>query len=96
MEAEPGEVMARFNRDLFNNANLHQVCLGSMAIIDRIQSEPPHVQMASMAATFLMLCDHWKVKPQEAFTAVTNMMNHAEGRRVEFDAVASYIAEELR
>lgn len=83
------------NRDLFNNAQVRDVSNASMAVITTIQDMQPHVQMAALAATFLLLSDHWKVAPQEAFAAVKNLMNHAEGRRPEFNAVAAYMEAEL-
>ena len=83
------------NRDLFNNADLGDVCRGSMAIISTIQEMKPHTQMASMAATFLFLCERWGMPAHEAFTAVKNMINGADGKRVEFLAVQSYMEHEL-
>ena len=83
------------NRDLFASANLRDVSVGSMALIDTIQDMQPHIAMGALTATFLMLCDFWKVDAKDAFRLTSNIMNHADGRRPEFRAVAAYMEGEL-
>ena len=83
------------NRDLFASANLRDVAVASMALVDTIQDMQPHVAMASLTATFLLLADHWKMDQKDAFQLVSNLMNHADGRRAEYKAVAAYMENEL-
>jgi hypothetical protein len=85
------------NRDLMNNANPRRVANATMAVIDATQRGfQPHEQMLAMAAAFLMLAEHWGMPAQDAFRAVTNIMNDQDGKRPEFGAVARYMKEELR
>lgn len=84
------------NRDLMHMAQPLDVARSSMAVIDRIQDYRPEVQVLAAAAVFLTLANHWGVPAQDAFTAVTNVMNERDGkRRVEFEAVDAYVENEL-
>ncbi|MFN4278328.1 MAG: hypothetical protein ACK4FJ_18700 [Ferrovibrio sp.] len=83
------------NRDLFNNANLKDVGIAAMSVIDRLQLHQPHVQMAAAAVVFLGLSEHWGIPAQDVFTAVKNMINDGEGKRPEYTAVREYIRHEL-
>lgn len=84
------------NRDLFNNANPRRVAQATMAVIDATQRGfQPHEQMHAMAASFLMLAEHWGVPAQDLFTATKNLMNDQEGKRPEFAAVQMYMENEL-
>ena len=87
--------MERLNHDLFNHASAGVVANGAMAIVDKLQDMRPHTQVAAAAAVFLLLCESHKMPAQDAFTVITNIMNHAEGRRPEFAAVRQYMEEEL-
>lgn len=81
--------------DRMNNLAMSDVTNGAMAVIDRLQRLPKETQAVSLAATFLLLSEHWGVDPQRVFAATTNIMNHADGRRPEFKAVARYLREEI-
>ena len=85
----------KLDRLAITNMPVRQASVASMKIIDAIQSLRPHEQVAGMAATFLLLAEHLGMTPQDIFAITTNIMNHAEGRRPEFAAVAQYMAEEL-
>ena len=83
------------NRDLFINANLRDTAVASMALIDKVQDMQPHIAMGALSATFLMLCEFWGVDPKDALGITKNLMNHADGKRAEFKAVAAYMEGEL-
>lgn len=85
----------RFDRDLMVNANLRHVANASVAVIDRLQAYAPHEQIAGAAASFILMCEHFGVSPQDAFATATNIMNQAEGRRAEFEAVRLYLENEV-
>lgn len=82
------------NRDTFTNVSLKDAANCSMAVIDRLQKEPAAHQMAAITATFLLACERHGITPGDAFTITKNVMNHAEGRRPEFAAVAMYMENE--
>ena len=83
------------NHDMLNSVPIVDVARGSMSLIDAMQDMQPDVQIASLAAVFLLAAEHWSVKPQDAFRVATNAMNHADGRRPEFKGVAAYMESEL-
>lgn len=87
--------MRSFNRDLFGCASPREVGKASMAVVDELQAFPPEVQMAGACATFILLAEAAGVPVADAFTTVKNIMNHADGKRPEFKAVADYIKHEL-
>lgn len=89
--------MATLNRDLIANAPVRDVANGTMALLDRAQNMPPAILMASSAAMFLLLSERMGMPAQDVFTFTKNIMNHAADntRRVEFDAVAAYLENEL-
>lgn len=71
-----------------------------MAVIDTMQVRfHAEEQVLGAAAVFLILCEHFQVPSQDAFTATTNLMNTRvagiSGTRPEFLAVAQYAREEL-
>ena len=83
------------SRDYFNNVGVDRVAGATMGVIDRVQSLSPDLQVAALAASFLMICERYDIPAQDVFTVVNNIMNHAEGRRPEFAAVRQYMEEEL-
>lgn len=70
----------------------------SLGLIDRVQGHylTPGVQVAALAATFLLVCERFNVEPQDAFTATKNLMNDHDGRSIEFEAVRLYLQNEVR
>ncbi|MET4733900.1 hypothetical protein ABIE64_002629 [Thalassospira sp. MBR-102] len=86
--------MSRLDRDLMTNLPVKAAAVSSMTVIDSLQDMTPHEQMVGITSTFLLACEHHKVNPQDAFTCVDNIMNHAEGRRAEFMAVRKYMENE--
>jgi len=85
----------KFNRDLMNMASVKEAATSTMRVIDAAQDLPPHLQLIGITATFKMMLERFGVDPQDAFTAVDNIMNNAEGKRAEFRAVRMYLATEL-
>lgn len=83
------------NRDLMNMVPVKEAATSTLAIIDRVQTLPPHLQVIAIVAAFKLLIERYGVDPQDAFTVTDNVMNHAQGRRVEFDAVRAYLANEV-
>lgn len=83
------------NKDLMNNADPAAVANATMAVLDRIQHEQPHVQQMAAAALFVLLAEHWGMDPQDVMTATKNLMIGSEGKRAEFEAVALYLEAEL-
>jgi len=83
------------NRDKLTSINVRKAANASMVVIDALQKLPPEEQVAGMASAFLLLADHINLTPQEMFSVTTSIMNHADGRRPEFAAVAQYMEMEL-
>lgn len=83
------------NRDLFMNADPKAVALCTMQVIDSTQRHHAHIQMHAMAASFLLLAEHWGVPAQDLFSATKLLMNSQDGKRPEFAAVSEYIEKEL-
>jgi hypothetical protein len=84
------------NRDDMNCVGVREAATSTMAIIDRIQDMPSHVQVVAITAAFKLLMERYDMPPQDAFTVADNVMNHADGRRVEFAAVRAYMENELK
>lgn len=84
------------NIDLINNANAADAAQAAMAVIDRLQNFPPHLQAHGLGVAFIALADHWSINLQDLFTATKNMIaDPIDGHRPEFKAVQRYINEEL-
>jgi hypothetical protein len=83
------------NRDDWIMADPAAVARGTAAVANAVQDMPAHVQLSAMAAAFIMLAEHRRIEPQDAFTITSNIMNYAEGRRPEFKGVAQYMENEL-
>ncbi|MGH0000080.1 hypothetical protein ACQU0X_08365 [Pseudovibrio ascidiaceicola] len=67
----------------------------TMAVIDAVQDYPPAVQIIAVVAAFKLMIERFNMNAQDAFTVADNIMNHAQGRRVEFEAVQAYLENEL-
>jgi hypothetical protein len=84
------------NRDDMNSVGVRDAATSTMAIIDRIQDMPAPVQIVAITAAFKLLVERYNIPPQDVFTVADNVMNHADGRRVEFDAVRMYLENEFK
>lgn len=86
----------KLDRDKLNNCSLADGSEAAMKVIDRLQSHRPEEQVVGLAATFLLVCEHYRVAVQDVMTVTKNMINEASRKKVpEFDAVALYVANEL-
>lgn len=83
------------NRDDMNHASVQSVANASVSVIDRLQDYPAAVQVPAITAAFRLLIERLDLDPADAFTVADNIMNHADGRRTEFQAVAAYLANEV-
>lgn len=83
------------NRDHMTNAPIRSVAQATMALIDVNQDKPPEHQLLALGAAFLLMTEHLRVAPADVWGFTNNLMNHAEGRRPEFAAVAAYMEGEL-
>lgn len=83
------------NRDSLNMVPVKTAATATVRVIDAIQTLPPHVQVIAIVAAFKLLIERYGVEAQDAFTVADNVMNHAQGRRAEFDAVRAYLANEV-
>lgn len=78
-----------------NMAGVKPSATSTMRVIDSVQDLPPHLQVIAITASFKLLIERFGVTPDDAFTATDNIMNHAQGRRVEFDAVRAYLENQV-
>lgn len=83
------------NQDDLNNIQVAEAANASMALLLVLQDMPAHTQVASIASMFLLIMERYGFNPQDAFSVINNIMNHAEGRRPEFKAIAQFMREEL-
>lgn len=83
------------NHDLLNLIPSKRAANCTMSVITAVQNYQPHEQVVAMAATFLLLCEHWNVDPRDALLTARRIINHSEGKRPEFAAVRDYMAGEL-
>lgn len=87
-----------YNRDRLMNASKRSVANITVAIFDRIQGAAKELQILGLAAAFAITCEASRVEPQEAFTAVKNLMADpltATGRGLQFDAMRYHLDTEL-
>lgn len=83
-----------FDRDMFTNIPVKNAAVATMRVVDALQDNQPHEQVAALAAAFVLACERHGIEPQDAFAVSTNIMNHADGRRPEFIAVRQYMEHE--
>lgn len=87
--------MLDLNRDTLNHIPVNVAAVDAMAVIDRIQDWPRERQMLAVTSVFKLLAERFGVNSGDIFTVADNVMNHADGKRVEFDAIAAYLRSEL-
>lgn len=89
----------RLNPDLLNNMPPEAVALASFEVIDALQRHHlyPANQVGALAATFLLVCSHLKLDPQDVFTATKNLlMADRYAGRQHFNAVKLYVENEIK
>ena len=87
--------MAKLNRDLLNSVPVETAANATVAVIDRLQDFSPELQMLALTTSYKLMLERFNFPPQDILTVADNVMNHADGRRVEFEAVQSYMEGEL-
>ena len=87
--------MPALNRDLMNQIGVKTAATSTMAVIDRLQDMPAHVQLVALTAAYKLMTERFNISPHDVFAVADNVMHHADGRRVEFAAIADYLREEL-
>lgn len=86
------------NIDGLNNAPAQEVALASFKLVDAIQGEQPHLQVAAAGALFLAICEHHRVEPHRVATVIRNMFTdtrYVAGNAEHFRAIRDYIKHEL-
>lgn len=83
------------DHDRLVNAPAKEVAQASYTILDAVQKLRPEAQVLGAAAYFLASCTRFGVPAQDAFSAVTNLMNEGDGLREEFAAIQAYMEAEL-
>ncbi len=88
--------MPKLNYDGLNNAPPKEVAQAAFELLDRLQNHRQEVLCASLAAAFLVVCEHFQVEPQDVFVATRNLlMDEREGGRHEFGAVKLFVQHEI-
>lgn len=83
------------NIDGLNNAPLAEVAKATFIFLDRLQNLQPHMQAASTAVLFLLVCERHHTKPQDVFTAARNMLaSDLAGENPHFNALRMYLKHE--
>lgn len=89
--------MSKINYDGLVNAQPQQVAHATMVLLHELQNHQPPVQAAALAATFVLLCEHYGVEPQDVMTATKNLLlAEGQGKRPEFGAARDYLRYEVR
>ncbi|PZA13976.1 hypothetical protein [Rhodopseudomonas palustris] len=83
------------NRDLMNNADAEHVARAGVAILDRMQNYPQHIQPLALCAAFITLSEHLRLPAQDLFTVTKNMLTEEENI-AEFKALRDYVKYEIK
>lgn len=87
------------NLDGLNNAPPKEVALASFKLVDAIQFEQPHIQVAAAAAFLLAICERHMTEPSRVVGVVRNMFNdtrYEAGRAEHFRALRDYVKHEIK
>lgn len=87
--------MRKLNPDIMNMLPTKDAANATMYIIDKVQDLTPEQQIVAITASFKLLTERFNVEVRDAFNVADNIMNHAQGRRVEFEAVREYLKNEV-
>lgn len=85
----------KLNRDLMNNIAVGDAARDAMTVLDALQKMTPERQIIALTAVYRLMTERFGIEPQDIHTTADNIMNHAQGRRREFEAVADYMEGEL-
>lgn len=84
------------NKDSLTNMDIKAASLATMAVVDSIQKMKTHEQIAGLCISFILLCENYGVPAQDVFTYSKNIINGADGKRVEFKGVQHYMKNKLK
>lgn len=85
----------KFDRDQLMTANHTTVAAAALGVIDRLQTRyPSHYQVLGAAVVFVLLAEHFGVRPTDVFDAVSNMRRDVNSQST-FRAVQMYIEREI-
>lgn len=83
-------------RDQLGNASLPHAAQAAMSVADAIQNFPAKgVRLMGLTSAFLLAADESGIPVPDLMSMARNCVNHAEGRRPEFAAVADFIKHEI-
>jgi hypothetical protein len=87
------------NIDGLNNAPAQAVAVTSFKLVDAMQGEQPHMQVAAAGALFLAICDRYQIEPHRVATVIRNMFEdrrYVAGNAEHFRAIRDYVKHELK
>lgn len=83
--------------DGLNNMNQQELATAAFLVIDRIQNEPPAMQVQAMSVLFLLLTDVLGLDPRVELERAGRYMKGADKRyNYTFNAIRAYIDGELK
>ena len=83
-------------RDLLANAPITDAANAAMAVVDSVQSCPNNgVILLGFSAAFLLAVEASGLTVSDVMVYTKNVINNAEGKRPEFQAVSRYIDNEV-
>ena len=85
----------RFDHDVLNMVPARKTSHNTLGVINAVQDHSPEEQVAAIAATFLLMCEHYDIEPRQALTVSSRIINHSEGKYPEFAGVRDYMENEL-
>lgn len=86
----------RIDRDRLMNADPEKVGRMAIALADLVQDQPAEVRVLGTAAFFKLFLDRIGIEPQDAMTAVGNLMAEAERLQVrQFAGLREYLATDF-
>lgn len=84
--------------DQLNNISRPETANHTFRLLTVQQNVPAHIQLAGAAAMLHLLCEHYKIAPQDVWTVVTKLLARrelTEDANKHFDTVRDYIRYEL-
>lgn len=86
----------KIDRDRLMNADAEQVGRLAVALADLVQDQPEEVRVLGTAAFFKLFLERLGIEPQDAMTAVGNLMAEAERLGVrQFSGLREYLATDF-
>lgn len=82
------------NPDKLSMLPVRSASTASMSVLGAIQDMPPEEATVGVTSAFFLIAERWGLDPRDLLGLTTNIMNHADGRRPEFAAVAEFLRNE--